>query len=208
MKRIGLRLALSATVLVLVLPVASRADSGPSKDVERKIAYCKKCHGQNGEGRAAAYSIPRLAGQTIPYLEAKFGIISEHKRDNATAEQFMVPVLESVDPVIRRAVATHFNGLEPPPAAGGSKELISDGRRLYESGVSSAIQPCTDCHGRDARGSDQAPRLAGQIYPYLVKVLSGWTTITTEGGRVKAEAQHKLSQDQIAAVCSYLSNLQ
>ena len=70
-----------------------RTGTEHSKDVEAKIAYCKKCHGQMGQGLAAAYSVPRLAGQTIPYLEAKFGIISEHKRDNTTAETFMVPVL-------------------------------------------------------------------------------------------------------------------
>jgi cytochrome c553 len=206
MRRIGLRVALAAAVLTLVLPAAGRAEGGsvPSKDVERKIAYCKKCHGQMGQGLAAAHSIPRLAGQQIYYLEAKFGIISEHKRNNPTAEKFMAPVLETVDPEIRRAVATHFNGLEPPPAAGGPRELISEGRRLYESGSSEA---CTNCHGMDAKGSKDTPRLAGQIYPYLVKVLKNWTTINEEGGQVKAEAQHKLSEDQIAAVSSYLSNL-
>ena len=111
MKRIGLRWALPAVILALSVP-AAYAENGTehSKDVEAKIAYCKKCHGQSGQGIAAAYSVPRLAGQTIPYLEAKFGIISEHKRDNVTAETFMVPVLGSVDPAIRKAVATHFMG--------------------------------------------------------------------------------------------------
>ena len=208
MKRIVLRCALSAAILAFVVPAYAESGMEHSKDVEAKIAYCKKCHGQNGQGIAAAYSVPRLAGQTIPYLEAKFGIISEHKRDNPTAETFMVPVLGSVDPAIRKAVATHFHGLEPPPAGGGNRDLIPEGKKVYEEGVPAAGVPsCTSCHGADAKGSEMTPRLAGQIYPYTVKVLTNWSIINKEQEGVKAPVQHQLTEAQIAAVASYLSNL-
>jgi cytochrome c553 len=210
MNTIKLRMALPVAMLAIMAPLASNAQdtSAHSKDVEAKIAYCKKCHGQTGAGLAAAYSVPRLAGQTIPYLEAKFGIISEHKRDNTTAETFMVPVLGSVDPAIRKAVATYFNGLEPPPAGGGNKDLIPEGKKIYAEGVSSAGVPaCTSCHGDEARGKDMTPRLAGQIYPYTVKVLTNWSIINKEQDGVKAPVQHQLTDGQIAAVSAYLSNL-
>ncbi len=210
MKHIGLRLALPAVALALVLPAASRAEdrSAHSKDVDAKIAYCKKCHGQSGQGLAAAYPVPRLAGQTIPYLEAKFDVISDHRRDNVTAETFMVPVLGSVDPVIRKAVATHFNALEPPPAGGGKKELIGEGKRIYESGVPEAkVAACASCHGDTGRGSDSVPRLAGQVYAYANKVLSNWSIINREQGSVKSPGEHKLSDEQIEAVASYLANM-
>ncbi len=189
MKGIDLRLALPAVMLAILFPAASSAQdtSAHSRDVEAKIAYCKKCHGQSGQGLAAAYSVPRLAGQTVPYLEAKFGIISEHKRDNVTAETFMVPVLGSVDPAIRNAVATYFHGLDPAPAGGGQKDLIPEGKKIYEAGVPEANVPaCNSCHGPDAKGSDTAPRLAGQIYPYSVKVLTNWNIINKEQDVVKA----------------------
>ena len=208
MKRIGLRCALPAAILALAVPAYAENGTEHSKDVEAKIAYCKKCHGQMGQGIAAAYSVPRLAGQTIPYLEAKFGIISEHKRDNATAETFMVPVLGSVDPAIRKAVATHFNGLEPPPSGGGNKDLIPEGKKLYEAGVPDAgIPSCTNCHGVDGKGGELNPRLVGQVYPYTVKVLTNWAIINKEQEGVKAPVQHQLTDAQIAAVASYLSNL-
>ncbi len=209
MKRIGLRFALpAAAILALAVPAYAESGFEHSKDVEAKIAYCKKCHGQMGQGIAAAYSVPRLAGQTIPYLEAKFGIISEHKRDNATAETFMVPVLGSVDPAIRKAVATHFHGLEPAPAGGGKKELIPEGKKIYEAGIPAAgIPTCTGCHGVDAKGSEMTPRLAGQIYAYTVKVLTNWSIINKEQEGVKAPIEHQLTEAQIAAVASYLSNL-
>jgi cytochrome c553 len=207
---IKLRMALPVAMLAIMTPLPSNAQDtqAHSKDVEAKIAYCKKCHGQNGAGLAAAYSVPRLAGQTIPYLEAKFGIISEHKRDNTTAETFMVPVLGSVDPAIRKAVATYFNGLEPPPAGGGSKDLIPEGQKIFEEGApATGVPACKSCHGSEAKGKDLTPRLAGQIYPYTVKVLTNWTIINKEQDGVKAPVQHQLTEAQIAAVSSYLSNL-
>jgi cytochrome c553 len=210
MKGINFRLALSAAILALMAPGVSKAegDSEHSRDIEAKIAYCKKCHGQNGQGLAAAYPVPRLAGQTVPYLEAKFGIIGEHKRDNPTAEQFMAPAIGSVDPAIRKAVATHFHGLEPAPAGGGKQDLISEGKSIYQSGVPSAGVPsCTSCHGDDAKGSDLTPRLAGQLYNYTVKVLTNWSIINKEQEGVKSPLQHQLSDAQIEAVASYLSNL-
>jgi cytochrome c553 len=209
MKRIGLRWALPAVILALAVPAAyAENGTGHSKDVEAKIAYCKKCHGQSGQGLAAAYSVPRLAGQTIPYLEAKFGIISEHKRDNPTAETFMVPVLGSVDPAIRKAVATHFNGLDPAPSGGGNRDLIPEGKKLFEAGIPDAgIPSCTNCHGVDGKGSEMTPRLAGQVYPYTVKVLTNWAIINKEQEGVKAPVQHTLTDAQITAVASYLSNL-
>ncbi len=207
MKSIGFRVILPAAILAIVLPAASRAQDAHSRDVDAKIAYCKKCHGQSGQGLAAAYSVPRLAGQTVPYLEAKFGIISEHKRDNPVAETFMVPVLGSVDPVIRNAVATYFHGLDPAPAGGGQKDLIPEGKKIFQDGIPEANVPsCTNCHGMDAKGSDAAPRLAGQIYPYTVKVLTNWAIINREQEGVKAPTQHLLTDAQIAAVASYLSN--
>ena len=208
MKRIDLRCALPAAILALAVPAYAENGNGHSKDVEAKIAYCKKCHGQSGQGLAAAYSVPRLAGQTIPYLEAKFGIISEHKRDNVTAETFMVPVLGSVDPAIRKAVATYFNGLDPAPSGGGNKDLIPEGKKIYEAGIPEAgIPSCTNCHGAEAKGSEMTPRLAGQVYRYTVKVLTNWAIINKEQDGVKAPVQHQLTDAQIAAVGSYLSNL-
>ena len=199
-----------AVPAILALPVLAYAESGAehSKNVEAKIAYCKKCHGPMGQGLAAAYPVPRLAGQTIPYLEAKFGIISEHKRDNPTAETFMVPVLGSVDPAVRKDVATYFNGLNPEPYGGGNRDLIPEGKNIYQAGVPEAGVPsCTSCHGAEAKGSEMTPRLAGQIYPYTVKVLTNWAIINKEQEGVKAPVQHELTDAQIAAVASYLSTL-
>lgn len=208
MRPIVLLWAVPAILALSVPPTYAESGAEHSKNVEAKIAYCKKCHGQMGQGFAGAYPVPRLAGQTIPYLEAKFGIISEHRRDNPTAETFMVPVLGSVDPAIREAIATYFHGLDPAPSGGGKRDLIPEGKKIYQAGVPEAgIPSCTSCHGAEAKGSEMTPRLAGQVYPYTVKVLTNWAIINKEQEGVKAPVQHELTEAQIAAVASYLSNL-
>lgn len=215
MKSTGLRLALSAGLLAVVFPAASRAEDSASKQtIESKIRYCKDCHGQQGQGFPGAYPVPRLAGQNIAYLESKIEVITEHKRDNPTAETFMAPVLGSVDPAIRRAVVSSLSALNPPPAGPGPQSLVAAGRRIYEDGVSRDNVPaCANCHGPDGKGSGAVPRVAGQIYPYAVKVLTHWAIINREhdregGAAVKSEIEHKLTQSEIEAVAAYISNLE
>jgi cytochrome c553 len=214
MKGTGLRLALSAGLLAIVLPAAARADaSGDKQTVEAKIRYCKDCHGQQGQGFSGAYAVPRLAGQNLAYLESRIDVITEHRRDNPTTETFMAPALGSVSPEIRKAVMSHFTTLNPPPAGPGPQDLAAAGRRIYEDGVAQDdIPACASCHGPDAKGQDAVPRLAGQIYPYAVKVLTHWAIInrerSREGGKAVKGAAHRLSQAQIEAVSAYISSLQ
>jgi cytochrome c553 len=223
MKLISSRLALHTAFLAIVLPAAAYAgDTSASAlakpEVQAKIQYCKACHGASGRGFPGAYPTPRLAGQTIPYLENRFGVIIEHRQDNPTAEKFMEPALGSVDPAIRKAVATYFNGLDPAPLGGAPRDLMAAGRKIYREGVPEAGVPaCAGCHGPEAKGSEVIPRLAGQLYRYTTKVLTNWTIINKNqmqnppAGAApagKAPVEHSLTKAQIAAVAAYLSDLQ
>jgi cytochrome c553 len=125
----------------------------------------------------------------------------------------MAPALGSVSPEIRKEVMSHFTTLNPPPAGPGPQDLASAGRRIYEDGVAQDdIPACASCHGPDAKGQDAVPRLAGQIYPYAVKVLTHWAIInrerSREDGKAVKGAAHRLSQAQIEAVSAYISSLQ
>ena len=76
------------------------------------------------------------------------------------------------------------------------------------------IAACSACHGPDAKGHGEIPRLAGQLYPYTVKALSGWTRERGQGGAGKSDASaimvpttHNLNPAQISALAAYLSTL-
>ena len=76
------------------------------------------------------------------------------------------------------------------------------------------IQACASCHGPEAKGDGQFPRLAGQLYEYVTTTLTNWDK---ERGQDKADpdtsaimqqiADH-LTSAQIAAVAAYVSTIE
>ena len=71
------------------------------------------------------------------------------------------------------------------------------------------------CHGPEAKGNGQFPRLAGQLYPYIIKVLTNWDKERGQGGPANPDTSaimqpiaHNLTKSQIAAVAAYLSSLE
>jgi len=87
------------------------------------------------------------------------------------------------------------------------------GKRIYEEGLpESNVPACSACHGADAHGQNEIPRLAGQVYPYMVGQLSGWSKQRGQGTAVDTSAimaptAHNLTRSQIEAVAAYVSNL-
>ena len=75
------------------------------------------------------------------------------------------------------ALATSFQNLDPKPLASAApKELIDEGKKIYEEGLpNSDVPPCAGCHGPEAKGDGQFPRLAGQLSDYVFDKLTNWT---------------------------------
>ena len=127
----------------------------------------------------------------------------------------MVNVAHSLNPSMERAIAEHFRGLNPKPIGGAPKELVAAGKKLYEEGVPDAdIPPCLACHGPEAKGEGEIPRLAGQLNDYIISNLTNWSS---ERGQDRANPDtsaimqpiaHRLTQAQMAAVAAYLNYLE
>jgi cytochrome c553 len=220
MKIINLRLALQTAIIAVAVTAAGHADAGDSpalskRGLQAKIEYCKTCHGTSGQGFQGFYTAPRLAGQTTEYLENQFRAIAEHKRDNPAAKMFMAPILGDLSPATRTALAKYFNGLNAAPVGDGPRKLVAAGEKIYNNGVPETNVPaCAACHGPDAKGIEMVPSLAGQLYPYTVAQLTGWT----KGLRAKdpvapgepntmTPIASSMTKAQISAVAAYLSYL-
>ena len=208
MKAGGLRRILQTAFLAVLVPAAGFAD-----EVQEKLEYCKNCHGNQAQGFQGYYTAPRLAGQPVEYLENQFEALAKHRRDNPIAQQFMWPAIEGIHQGLGAALARQLNELDPPPADGGPRHLVSAGRSIYEKGVPHENVPaCAACHGEDAHGSNQVPRLAGQMYAYTVDQLDGWgkgyrskdPVSPGETNTMKSIAAG-MTKDQIRAVAAYLS---
>jgi cytochrome c553 len=206
MKAVGLQRVLPAAVLAIAL---GRAD-GAERGLQAKLEYCKTCHGLSGQGYLGYFPMPRLAGQQTPYLENQLRAFTEHRRTNPV----MFNVAHTLSPSMMAALAVHFRDLDPRPFGGAPSGLAAKGKPIYEEGIPEANVPaCSACHGPDAHGRDEIPRLAGQLYPYTIKALNNWSKERGQGGTkedtsaVMAPTAHNLTQAQIAAVAAYVSGL-
>ncbi|MGB7099821.1 MAG: c-type cytochrome [Xanthobacteraceae bacterium] len=195
--------------LVSASPVRAQnanADAVPQKDVAAKLAYCEVCHGVAAQGFNGYYPIPRLAGQQIAYIENELQGFVEHKRTN----NIMFNVGHVLSPAMIKALATDFHDLNPKPLGGAPKDMVSAGEKIFQQGLPDAgVPPCASCHGAEAKGNDQFPRLAGQLYPYLVSQLTNWASERGEtNSNVMAPIAHNLTPPQVKAVAAYLSYLE
>ncbi len=237
MRVVSLRLVLLAVLLSVVFPAGGdSAEMGRTafhrhryhahvsetertmfrgQSLEAKIHFCSECHGRLGQGYRGYYTIPQLAGQQLPYIKNQIKAIHEHVRDDPVAKKIMVPVLRSLDPGLWPGVAEHFSNLPPTAHPGGPKNLVAEGKKLFEEGVPDAnIPACAACHGDKAQGSDVVPRLAGQLYAYTVDELTDWVQgyrtkdpENPENPNVMQPIASSLSKEQISAVAAYLSRL-
>jgi cytochrome c553 len=115
---------------------------------------------------------------------------------------------------MRTVLTMHFSQLNPGPVGDGPRDLVVAGEKIYQEGIPEANVPaCSACHGPEAHGKAEIPRLAGQLYTYTLKELTRWSVERGHGppkedlSSVMAPITHNLSQSQTAAVAAYLSYL-
>ena len=202
---------LLASVLTIAFSASLRASPAVSKsELDAKLHYCTTCHGVSGQGFRGYYPIPRLAGQQPEYLLNEIQAFAEHRRTN----NIMFNVAHNLSAEMAKALADAFHNMNPKPLGGAPKALVAEGKTIFEEGVGSNIPPCAQCHGPDAKGDGQFPRLAGQLNDYIVNKLTEWER---ERGQVPSETDpqaimrpiaHDLTQAQIKAVAAYVNTLQ
>jgi len=202
----------SLALLTFAFASTNRVDAAAVSNqyVEAKLAYCQDCHGPMGQGYRGFFPIPRLAGQQIEYLENQLRAFVERRRPNP----IMSNVAHVLSPDMITALATKFRSFNPKPLGGGPKELAAKGEKIFQDGVpEDNIAACAACHGPQAAGHEEIPRLAGQLYPYVIKELTNWgkergqNPAHPDTSFIMAPVAHSLTKSQIEAVAAYVSNL-
>ncbi len=206
-----LRLALPLAALTILLAMAGRTEAAVSAhELDAKLAYCKTCHGVSGRGfRGGYYPIPRLAGQPVKYIENQLHAFIEHRRTN----NIMFNVAHVLTPDMLAALAQKFHELNPDPLGGAPKGLAEQGRKIFTEGIPPDVPACATCHGPDAHGNDDFPRLAGQLYDYIFAKLKNWdkergqNPSNPDTSAIMQPIAHGLTDPQIKAVAAYVSDL-
>lgn len=195
MKRIGLTIAILA-----IFTAAVPAWAGDSAAVRN----CTWCHGTSGQGYMVA---PRLAGQRPQYIESQIRSFHEHMRDTPFSKQYMWGAVAALGPQAARDLAIYFATIAPKPANDGDRGLAARGRTIYLEGIPEAnVVSCYACHGPNAEGVRDIPRLGGLAYFYLKGRLVQWGQgyHSIAGSPMPMVVSH-LSPDEIEALASYLS---
>lgn len=207
-----------SVLLCLILLVLSNLAAGAEEKVavdphalKAKTDYCKTCHGIDGQGFRGSFPMPRLAGQQPEYLANQLQAFIDRRRTNPV----MFNVAHVLDPAMVKALAAHFQSLNPKPLGGGSKENVAEGKKIFLEGISkSDVPPCASCHGDNAKGRDAFPRLAGQLHDYMYKKLTNWDKErgqdknNPDNSAIMGPIAHNLTDAQIRAVAAYLSTIE
>jgi len=202
------------SVSLLLMPVGGLMGAALAKadhSVAAKFAYCQDCHGPSGQGFRGYYPIPRLAGQQVQYIKNQLEAFLERRRKNA----IMLNVAHGLDRGMMTAVAENFHRLDPRPIGGGApRQLIARGKEIFQAGIPQAnVAACAACHGPNATGKNEIPRLAGQLYEYVVAKLVNWNK---ERGQIASRPDtslimepvaHSLTRSEAQAVAAYVSTL-
>jgi cytochrome c553 len=184
----------------------------PERELQTKMTYCENCHGIAARGFHGFYPIPRLAGQQPEYIKNQLRAFIEHRRTN----NIMFNVAHVLSPPLLDALTDSFWKLNPEPLVSPAAEgLIAAGRKIYEEGIEkSDVPPCAGCHGPEAKGNGQFPRLAGQLSDYIFNKLTNWTKergqnpANPDTSTIMAPIAHNLTDQQIKAVAAYLNHLE
>jgi cytochrome c553 len=210
-------LLLTAVLAIAVAATAQAEDKGKAKadfspaEFKAKTDYCKTCHGLSGQGFRGSFPMPRLAGQQPEYLESQLQAFIDRRRTNPV----MFNVAHVLSPSMLTALGEHFRDLNPKPLGGAPKDIVAEGKKIYEEGIPKAeVPPCASCHGTEAKGADAFPRLAGQLHDYMFRKLTNWDKERgqdkdkPDNSAIMGPIAHNLTEAQIRAVAAYLSYLE
>jgi len=163
-------------VLLLAGAAASAGAQNNAPDVqkaaeEKAVNLCSTCHGPRGISTSPEF--PILAAQHKSYLEAQIDAFRKRTRAEKDAHDFMWGIAGNLDESIIDAIAAYYAAQPPAPGRTDNPALVAQGKELFDKGVPDrAIPACMACHGADATGVADFPRLAGQHAKYVAKQLT------------------------------------
>lgn len=200
--------------LMALLPLIAQADSVESmlqemaviekntallgaalEDGRERASLCVHCHGDDGNSKRDY--IPNLADQNASYLFTQF----EHFADGTRKNYVMSKLAANLNKDEKIAIALFFSRNEvtarPQPVASSEK-----GATVYNS-------VCFVCHGKEGKGSQQYPRIAGQPYDYLKATLMKFRNNDPERQNSPMMGVIRgMSEAQLSDVAAYVANMQ
>lgn len=166
------------------------------------IGVCASCHGPRGNSQQPKF--PRLAGQQAPYLAIQLRNFRGQTRGDSDAIAYMWGMSAELSDDTIEALAKYYSSQRPVVGTSGNVSEIARGREIYMHGIESeGVPACAACHGADARGTANYPRLAGQHTQYLLKQLGAFQSNMRNVAIMHGVAQN-LRVAEMGSVAAYL----
>lgn len=164
---------------------------------QERTRFCGNCHGENGNSKRP--HIPNLAQQNPVYLFNAFEKFASGERKDFVMSK-LAPSLTAAD---RVNIAIYFSQQKLLPHTElADPALLAQGEVKFKT-------VCTACHGGNAEGRDNTPRLAGQPAVYLRKALTRFRDKDpSRAGSVMMTIAADFSDQDINALAAYLQQLQ
>jgi cytochrome c553 len=199
--------AMAGLTLAAFSAQASSLVEGSVEDGKAKALTCTACHGP--EGNSVNPLWPNIAGQNAPYLQAQLKAFKEGARQDPlmTSQAMLLSDEDMAD------LAVYFESLPMAAQAVKNPGSVALGESLYRGGnLDSGVAACIACHGPSGDGNPAAkyPALRGQHADYIAKQLRDYASgaRTSDGKtRVMRDIATRLSDDEIAAISSYVQGL-
>lgn len=192
-------------VLLGAVSAAVQADDASTTTYAQRIAVtvCGTCHGPTGNSSQPKF--PRLAGQHANYLDAQLKAFRSQSRGDPDAIGYMWGMASELDDATIEALAGYYAAQKPQPVGGGADAaMVARGRDIYEHGIAAeGVPACSSCHGPDAHGMQNFPRLAGQHSQYIMKQLASFQSNMRNVAIMHGVAQN-LRVAEMQAVAAYL----
>lgn len=166
-------------------------------------AHCATCHG--AAGQSASPNFPRLAGQNERYLIKQLQDFATGVRTSSVMKDKATVLNETAILALARHYSRQPAGATPTDDA----QLAAVGQFIYERGnLYSGLPACLACHGTQARGTADLPRLAGQHPRYLEEQLRQFAQRERRNDNaIMNVIASRISELERRAVTEYLGSL-
>jgi len=193
-----------ALLVLCLLATPALADEAALARAQKIVAgSCFLCHGMQGESASELFS--RLAAQNAAYIAKQLANFKSGERRSTT----MQPMVAELTPEDMSALGLYFSRQKSEPQPTADARLAAQGMMIYkQGGAATEVAACTGCHGERGHGSEQLPRLAGQVASYLAAQIRNFgARERTNDNAMMHSIAAKMTEPEIRAVAEYLSGL-
>ena len=183
-----------------LIVTAVATGSGAAADLEagkRKAEVCGACHGR--DGNATIPGTPSLAGQPVYFTHWQ---LIKYK-DGRRKDPQMTPFVQSLSDADMADLSAYYQ-----TQTARRRPATTDPAKVVEGQRLANVHHCTSCHRPGLTGQEQAARLAGQDFDYLLRLLRGFKAKTASDldGSMTTATQ-PLTDAEIVSLVHFIASL-